>query len=382
MKILKWLGIGVAGVAVVGFLLLALVYVVTGPEEPPAGSVSAAALAAGDYGVEFEERTLVDESRRTPENGTYPGADSRTLVLNLWYPDEAVAGGSPLIVYSHGFMSNRDEGDYLAEALARQGYIVVAPDFPLSNGSAPGGPNPADVVNQPGDVSFIIDSLTALTGNDKPFNGEIDTARIGVAGLSLGGLTSTLVGYHPRFHDDRVRAVVSIAGPAAMFTRRFFLTRSAPFLMIGGTEDAVVDYATHAATIPDRAPQGTLLTIRGGTHIAFAGMAEPAMRFVDHPDSLACDALQAGVDQAGDDNPFAQLGDLTDGVNPAKTAMVICANPLGDSLHPGRQQMITQVGVVSFFASQFADSAEARQAARTLLNQGMAGDFPEVSVRR
>ena len=68
-------------------------------------------------------------------------------------------------------------------------------------------------------------------------------------------------------------------------------------------------------------------------------------------------------------------------MNPAQTALVICGNPLGDAIHPGRQQMITQVAVVSFFASQFSDSNEARQAARSLLNEGMTEDFPEVSVR-
>jgi predicted dienelactone hydrolase len=221
-----------------------------------------------------------------------------------------------------------------------------------------------------------------MSEDDKPYHGQIDASRIGLAGLSLGGLTSTLVGYHPRYRDERARAVISIAGPAGMFTRRFFLTSAAPFLMIAGTEDAVVDYTTHAAIIPDRAPQGTLLTIREGTHIAFAGIAEPSMRFVDHPDSLACDALLAGGEQAGDDDPFALLGDLSDGVNPAQTALVICGNPLGEAMHPGRQQMITQVGVVSFFDSQFADSAEARQAARALLNDDLEVDVPEVSVSR
>lgn len=382
MKILKWLAMGVTGLAVLGFLLLTVVYLATGPEGPPAGSASAEALQAGGYGVETDELTLVDESRSTSANGTYPGAESRTLVTNLWFPDEAVEGGSPLIVYSHGFMSNREEGVYLAEGLARRGYVVAAPDYPLSNNGAPGGPNPTDVVNQPGDVSFIIDSLIGMSGEDKPYHGNIDASRIGLAGLSLGGLTSTLVGYHPRYRDERARAVISIAGPAAMFTRRFFLTSAAPFLMIAGTEDAVVDFATHAAIIPDRAPQGTLLSIGGGTHVAFADIAEPSMRFVDHPDSLACDALFAGAETAGDDDPFALLGDLSDGVNPAQTALVICGNPLGEAMHPGRQQMITQVGVVSFFDSQFADSAEARQAARALLNDDLEVDFPEVSVSR
>ena len=253
MKVVKLIGLGAPGLIVLGVALLAVVYVATGPEGPPSGSVSQAALEAGSYGVGTAEVTLVDESRPTAENGAYGGAETRTLVTSLWFPDEAVEGGSPLIVYSHGFMSNREEGAYLAEALARQGYIVAAADYPLSNGAAPGGPNAADVVNQPGDVSFIIDSLIAMQGADKPFNGGVDASRIGVAGLSLGGLTSTLAGYHPRYRDERIRAVISIAGPAGMFTRRFFLTSSASLLMIGGTEDAVVDFATHAAIIPARA---------------------------------------------------------------------------------------------------------------------------------
>lgn len=379
---LKWLATGFAGLAAAGIFLVGIVYLATSPEGPPDGSASAAALAAGDYGVEEADLTLVDESRPTAANGSYAGADSRTLVTSLWFPDEAVEGGSPLVIYSHGFMSNREEGAYLARALARQGYIVAAPDFPLSNGGAPGGPNAADVVNQPGDVSFLIDTLTTMAEGDRPFPGEVDVSRIGVAGLSLGGLTATLVGYHPRFHDERVRAVISIAGPAGMFTRRFFLTRAAPFLMIAGTEDAVVDFETHAAIIPDRAPQGTLVAIRGGTHISFAGIAEPAMRFADHPDSVACSALQAGSDQSEGENPFAGLGDLSDGVNPAQTRLIICDKPLGEAVHPGRQQMITQVAVVSFFASQFAEPASARQAARAVLNEAMASDFPEVSVLR
>ena len=44
MKILKWLGLGAVGVVLIGVLVLAIVYVATGPEGPPAGSVSEVAL--------------------------------------------------------------------------------------------------------------------------------------------------------------------------------------------------------------------------------------------------------------------------------------------------------------------------------------------------
>lgn len=43
--------------------------------------------------------------------------------------------------------------------LASHGYTVVAVDYPLTNFFAPGKPKLSDVVNQPGDVSFLIDTM-------------------------------------------------------------------------------------------------------------------------------------------------------------------------------------------------------------------------------
>ena len=52
--------------------------------------------------------------------------------------------------------------------------------------------------------------------DERPFAGGIDRDRIGAMGLSLGGLTTTLVAFHPTLGDPRIRAAVSIAGPSAM----------------------------------------------------------------------------------------------------------------------------------------------------------------------
>lgn len=377
---LKKILLGLVGLVVVLFLGLAVVYVATGPEMPDANSDSARVLESGPYPVEEVDLTLVDESRPTQPNNDYPGAETRTLVTTVWYPGGDAGSQLPLIIYSHGFMSNRQGGNYLARALASHGYVVASADFPLTHFSAPGGPLVADVNNQPGDVSFLIDSLIGLEGDAKPFSGEVDTARIGVMGLSLGGLTSTLVAYHPRWRDDRIRAAVSIAGPGAMFTRRFYLTSDAPYLMIAGTEDAIVDYQTNAAIIPDRAPQAMLLTIKGASHTGFASLAEPAMRLLNHPDSLGCGALTANLSETTDANPFAGLGDLTDGVDVERGGPPLCSRPLIKALHPGRQQMITQVGVISFFDSVFAIDTDRRQAARLVLVETMSQDFPEASI--
>jgi hypothetical protein len=165
-----------------------------------------------------------------------------------------------------------------------------------------------------------------------------------------------------------------------MFTRRFFLTSNARLLMIAGTEDAIVDYQANAAIIPGLVPQGILLTIKGASHTGFASLAEPSMRFFDHPDSIGCSALTSSLNEAPEQNPFSTLGGLEDGVDLERNGPPLCSRRLLKALHPGRQQMITLVGVHSFFESIFAEDLNARQAARTLLTESIATDFAEASI--
>ena len=108
-------------------------------------------------------------------------------------------------------MSTRSEAERNAEHLASHGYVVIAADYPLSNFRAPGGPIVTDAVNQPGDVSFLIDTVTGWSADQRPFRGEIDPERIGAAGLSLGGFTTTVATFHPTRRDPRISAAVSIA---------------------------------------------------------------------------------------------------------------------------------------------------------------------------
>lgn len=370
---------GVAGLAAVLYLGLAIVYMASQPQRPPAESASASWLVPGPYAVDEVDLALTDSSRPTSANGDYPGSASRSFATTMWYPENS-DGAYPLIIYSHGFMSNRTEGDYIAKNLASHGYVVVAADYPLSNRSAPGGPMAADVVQQPADVSFLIDSTMALEGSQKHFSGKIDPSRIGVAGLSLGGLTTELVTFHPQRRDPRVKAAISIAGPANMFTKRFFATTATPFLMIAGTVDALVDYESNAAPIPQRVTNGSLLTIKGGSHTSFASVAEPLARFMSNPDSLGCAAVLANFDSDTSENVFAELGNASDGVVFDSDAPALCSmNPLPEAIHPGRQQMITQIAVLSFFQSIFATEAETRDAATQQLVDGLAADFPEAS---
>jgi predicted dienelactone hydrolase len=367
------------GLLLVLALGLAAAYYARAPEPPPAGSESARRLAPGPLPVATSDHTFVDRSRPTAVNGDFAGAAERTLVATLWYPASGAAGAHPLVVYSHGFMSMRGENVPLAELLASHGYVVVSMDYPLTNGRAPGGPNVADAPNQPGDVRFVIDQILGWREGERPFPGTIDPARIGVAGLSLGGLTTELVAFHPRLRDPRVAAAVSIAGPAAFFTERFFASADVPFLMIAGTADAMIEYEANAAPIPKKVARGGLVSIANGSHAGFAAFADMfPLRLLGNPDSLGCRALMGNLEARGTENPFAGLGGAEDGIALDAGAPLPCRNGApADALAAGRQLMVTRLAALAFFESQFASDPAERASQQSYLGEALPRDFPE-----
>ncbi|MCB1671881.1 MAG: dienelactone hydrolase family protein [Gammaproteobacteria bacterium] len=350
---------------------------VTAPAPPPRDSESAAWLEPGPYRVGTKEMVFVDPSRPTAANGEFPGAQQRTFNTTLWYPQQAT-GNLPLIVHSHGLTMSRSDLEYVLRHLASYGYLVVAADFPLTNGSASGGPEPADLVNQPADVSFLIDAVLSLIGPEKPFPGVIDLNRIGLMGYSLGGATTILVTFHPRLRDTRVSAAVSIAGLAAPFLERFYQDVETPLLMIAGSADALVNYQANAAPIPERVPAGDLLTIFGGTHLGFAGLSEPYLRLVRQPDRLGCGPLLATLDGRKTGDIFLPLVSESDGIVASGEIPDVCEiMPTEPITHPGRQQMITRIAVLAFFESVFSSQPQRRLQARTELGAYLGEDFVE-----
>ncbi|MDG2305559.1 MAG: hypothetical protein P8R42_13130 [Candidatus Binatia bacterium] len=358
---------------------LAVAFLVMGPEPPPDGSESAERLAPGPFRVGSSDHVFVDEARPTAANGDFAGAPNRTLEATLWYPEDAT-GPHALLVYSHGFMSWRTEHAALAELAASHGYVVVSVDFPLTNLSAPGGPNATDVVNQPGDLSFVIDEMLGWGPGERPFEGGIDPERIGTLGVSLGGLTTILVTYHPRLRDPRIRASLSIAGLASFFDERFFAHADPPFLMLAGTADALVPYETNAEPIPRLVSNAALLSVGNGTHTGFVAASDRfPNRLIPQPDAMGCFMLRRNLDPEAEppEGYFASLGDPEDGVISGSRPPP-CASGLPDApLAPGRQLMITRLAALAFFGSHFASDAEERAAHGRYLRDGLANDFPE-----
>lgn len=108
-------------------------------------------------------------------------------------PDAEVAAGAfPLLVFAHGWSGSGASLVAPARRWASAGYVVALPTFPLSRD---GIASDVDMENQPGDVSFVIDTLLARAeSDDDPLAGHIDADRVAVGGHSLG--SATVFGFH------------------------------------------------------------------------------------------------------------------------------------------------------------------------------------------
>src|SRR5271167_5151876 len=116
------------------------------PLAVPGGALSQQIYKRGPHQVSTQPIDWTDTSRPTMANHTFKGSASRELKGRIWFPADKQGAPYPLVIYSHGYMSQYKEGDYLLNFLASHGYVAVSIDFPLSSGSAPGGATVADIV--------------------------------------------------------------------------------------------------------------------------------------------------------------------------------------------------------------------------------------------
>jgi fermentation-respiration switch protein FrsA (DUF1100 family) len=239
----------------------------------------------GRYAVGTTQLMLVDASRPTMPNGTYPGAPDRSLPTIVWYPADAagtdvpVAGAGkpfPLVVFSHALGSTADQSVQYTSHLASHGYVVVAPAYPLSTLLAPGGPTVADTPAQAGDVSFLIDTFLGFSADPaNRFAGAIDGERIAATGHSGGGITTLVVAYDAGVRDPRIKAAIPLAPPSCWFQQGWFGAVTVPLLILQGDADLLVDFTMNAHAIYERAnPPKSLVRIAGGNHIGFADFGE------------------------------------------------------------------------------------------------------------
>jgi predicted dienelactone hydrolase len=266
-------------------------------------------------------------------------------------------------------MDSRNGETYFTRHLASHGYVVAAPDFPLSNNAAPGGATVTDVGNQPGDVSFVIDQLLA----DPTWGASIDGAHIGVSGLSLGGLTTLLVAFHPRLRDPRISAALGMAAPSCMFTAPFF-AQSVPVLLLHGDSDLIVPIeANSERVLPLMKDPRELVVLQTASHTGFSGFAtlfDPKT----HYDTIGCSVLgNVTVTSLGG------LGTADEGI---AQDLSVCPPPCqvmpsGPSLDAERQEQLTDTVGLAFFEARLRGDAKAE----AFLQGPLASENKEAMIR-
>ena len=116
---------------------------------------SRACDAMRPYPVATVTVTLVDPTRSTPARGSTAASSSRTLTVTISYPvDRDARRSSRSSSSSTGTTSTRRPTD-LEQEIAAAGFVVAAPDFPVSS-SALAATAERDIVEQATDVSFVI----------------------------------------------------------------------------------------------------------------------------------------------------------------------------------------------------------------------------------
>ncbi len=222
-------------------------------------------LGTGDGTFTVRNETFVDEARSTkdPMDAQTPG---RALPTDIYVPGGE--GPFPLIVHAHGMDGSSAKFSDLLSSWAQAGYIVVAPNFPRTNDDTPDElRNVGDYVNQPGDVSFVLDQVLAETEPGAPLDGLVATDHMAISGLSLGGATTYPMLFHPCCVDDRFGSAIVMSALELPFEDgEYDKSAEIPILAFAGTADTSVRYELQTSII-DTLPGPTwFVTLYGAMH--------------------------------------------------------------------------------------------------------------------
>ena len=224
---------------------------------------------------------------------------NRDVPVRIYLPDRPDAASLPIIVFSHGLGGTREGYAYLATYWASYGYVCVNPEHAGSNeeiymnGDAWNTTvkainDPANAINRPKDVSFVIDRLEAENRPGGKLAGKLDLSRLAVAGHSFGAYTALAIagqrfldpqGHEISFADKRVKAAIAISERPSVSPEpaEDFAQIRIPILHMTGTNDysPMGDVQPKERRQPfDLIPPLTdqyLIIFDGAAHLTFSG---------------------------------------------------------------------------------------------------------------
>jgi hypothetical protein len=187
--------------------------------------------------------------------GNYPGITQTRggLHCRIFHPINMDYGRHPVIIWGNGTYTSPASYRDLLEHWASHGFVVVAAMSPNAGTGREMGQCLTYIQNE-------------YSRSDSPFQGKLNTARIGVAGHSQGGGGAIMLG-----RDPRISTVVAIQpyilgarhNPTAATGQR------GPMLLLSGDDDTTASPESNQQPIFENTNVPvTWLTLRGASHLA------------------------------------------------------------------------------------------------------------------
>lgn len=214
--------------------------------------------------------------------GSSTGCIVRSMPLYIYYPvagkpgdvvnDAAPihqGGPFPLVIFGNGYLEPVGSYSVILDYWASRGYIVAAPQFPLSQSDSVGGPWEADILSQPSDMSaaatFMLNQNQARSSK---FFGLIKTSEIAAIGQSDGADDALALGYNTCCRDTRIKAVVSLSGAElGSYPGRYFVVAGPPLLVVQGTADEINEPSDSQKVFAAARPPKYFETLIGADHM-------------------------------------------------------------------------------------------------------------------
>jgi predicted dienelactone hydrolase len=222
---------------------------------PDSTATSAAVTAARPYTFTMQHVDFVDTTRPTEGGTPDENAPTRTLATDIYVPDGA--GPFPLIVFSHGLDGHPRKFTQLLGSWAAAGYVVAAPAFPLTNDDVV-TQAVGDYTQQPADVSFVMTQTLKTVSKADPHH-------IGVAGLSLGGVTTYAVAFNSCCRDNRIKAAIAMAPNRFPFDGTYDFS-GLPKMFIQGDADPALPYSDTVEAYAEAKAPKYFVTLEHGNH--------------------------------------------------------------------------------------------------------------------
>ena len=151
--------------------------------------------------INLSDLSQAGKNTWTSETLTIPRPNDDPVTAFVYLPQK-LAKPAPVVIIAPGLNSDFQALSYVAKHLASHGFATVGIDFPESDNQrmldALQGldtfPNPNAWMNQPKDVSLVLNTLEQKMQSDPNWQGKLDLKNVGILGHSLGGYTATAIG--------------------------------------------------------------------------------------------------------------------------------------------------------------------------------------------